>query len=282
MPRSLLKTRESAPLALTLTNVATNAPDWLITFLSKQEREYKREQLEQQRERARDERHELSMRLLCETLDRRVRNNSPPHERSNGTYDESNDSQTQRTETNVQRTSTGPHAKTRPPELMAADITLRELAAWRRSWEDFVELEQLDRLPARQQRAMLRLQLAIGIDNDDDITVTAILDRIQEHVKGKRNVTLDRIALEERKQEEGEPFDQFYIALREIANDADLCKRCIDDRLTTRIMSGIRDPETRRKLLTYTPPPSLQTAVDVCRSDESARNDEATLANNDQ
>ena len=47
-------------------------------------------------------------------------------------------------------------------------------------------------------------------------------------------------------------------------------------------MSGIRDPETRRKLLTYTPPPSLQTTVDVCRSDESARNDEAALANNDQ
>ena len=126
------------------------------------------------------------------------------------------------------------------------------------------------------------LQLAIGIDNDDDINVTAILDQIQEHVRGKRNVTLDRVALEERKQEEGEPFDQFYIALREIANNADLCQHCIDDRLTTRIMSGIRDPETRRKLLTYTPPPSLQTTVDVCRSYEPARNDEATLANNDQ
>ena len=56
------------------------------------------------------------------------------------------------------------------------------------------------------------LQLAIGIDNDDAITVTAILDRIQEHVRGKRNVTLDRVALEERKQEEGDPFDQCYIA----------------------------------------------------------------------
>ena len=257
-----------------------------------EELEYKREQLEKERERARDERHELSMRLLCETLDRDVRNNSPPPERSNGAYDESNDSQTQRTDTNVQRTSTGPHLKTRPLEPMAADITLRELAAWRRSWEDFVELEQLDRLPARQQSAMMRtslsiemratLQLAIGIENDDDITVTAILYRIQEHVRGNRNVTLERVALEECKQEEGEPFDQFYIVLREIANNADLCQHCIDDRLTTRIMSGIRDPETRLKLLTYTPAPSLQTTVDVCRIDESARNDEATLANNDQ
>lgn len=272
----------------------TIAPDWLATFLSKQEeRDNKREQREQERERARDERHELSMRLFCETLDR-CAHKSPSRAHSNGANDESSGPETQHTDTvtNVERTSTGQHAKTRPPEPMAADITLRELAAWRRSWEDFVELEQLDRLPGRQQRAMLRtslsiemratLQLAIGIDNDDDITVTAILDRIQEHIRAKRNVTLDRVALEERKQEEGEPFDHFYMELREIANNADLCQQCLDDRLTTRIMSGIRDPETRRKLLAITPPPSLLTTVDICRSEESARNDEAALANNDK
>ena len=89
------------------------------------------------------------------------------------------------------------------------------------------------------------LQLPIGIDNDDDVNVTTILDRIQEHVRAKRNVTLDRVALEERKQEEGEPFCQFYIVLREIANNADICLHCIGDRLITLIMSGIRDPETR-------------------------------------
>ena len=61
------------------------------------------------------------------------------------------------------------------------------------------------------------LQLPISIDNDDDITVTAIWDRIQENVRAKRNVTLD-----ERLQEEGEPFDKFCIALREIANNADV------------------------------------------------------------
>ncbi|KAI0240277.1 Integrin alpha-PS1 [Lamellibrachia satsuma] len=105
VPRSFLKTRESAPLALTLTKIramAPQTPDWLITFLSKQEeREYNSKQLEQEREHIRGERHELLMRLLCETLDRRVRNNSPPHERSNGANDESNESQTQRTETNT-------------------------------------------------------------------------------------------------------------------------------------------------------------------------------------
>ena len=123
------------------------------------------------------------------------------------------------------------------------------------------------------------LQIAIGIDSDEDISVATIFDQIQEYVRAKRNVTLDRVALEERKQEECETFDQFYISLREIANNADLCKICIDDRLTTRIMSGIRDPETRRKLLAYTHPPSLQTTIDICRSEESALKDEHTLAN---
>ena len=55
----------------------------------------------------------------------------------------------------------------------------------------------------------------------------------------------------------------------------------IDDRLSTRIMSGIREPETKRKLLAHTPPPSLQTTLNICRSEESAHNDELTLANSE-
>ena len=181
----------------------------------------------------------------------------------------------------------GARAKARAPEQMPADITLRDLSAWRRSWDDFAELEQLDRLPVSQQRAMLRtnltvemravLQLAIGIDTDDASSVSEIVDAIQGYVRSKRNVTLDRVALEERRQEEGETFDEYYIALREIANNADLCKVCVDDRLTTRIMAGIRDPEIRRKLLAHTPPPSLQTTINICRREESARNDEIGL-----
>ena len=136
---------------------------------------------------------------------------------------------------------------------------LRYFSAWRRSWDDFAEL---DRLPVSQQRAMLRthlavemrsvLQLAIGIDTDDASSVSEISDAIHGNVRSKRNVTLDRVALEEQRHEEGETLDEYYIALREIANNADLCKVCVDDRLTTRIMSGICDPEIRRNLLAHT------------------------------
>ena len=255
----------------------TPTPDWLLTFLAHQE----------ERDAKREERHEATMHMLCEAFSRRSRHTSP----AGIVNEQSTENNTVGGETApiTQRAFSGTRAKARAPEQMPADITLRDLSAWRRSWDDFAELEQLDRLPVSQQRAMLRthltvemravLQLAIGIDNDDASSVSEILDAIHGYVRSKRNVTLDRVALEERRQEEGETFDEYYIALREIANNADLCKVCMDDRLTTRIMSGIREPETKRKLLAHTPPPSLPTTLNICRSEECAHNDELTLAN---
>ena len=72
-----------------------------------------------------------------------------------------------------------------------------------------------------------------------------------------------------------------YCAERDRQQRRSICKVCVDDRLTTRIMSGIREPETKRKLLAHTHPPSLQTTLNICRSEESAHNDELTLANSE-
>ena len=62
-----------------------------------------------------------------------------------------------------QRAFSGARAKARAPEQIPADITLRDLSAWRRSWDDFAELEQLDRLPVSQPRAMLRTHLTVEV-----------------------------------------------------------------------------------------------------------------------
>ena len=44
-------------------------------------------------------------------------------------------------------------------------------------------------------------------------------------------------------------------------------------------MSGINSIEVRQKLLAITPFPSLKTVVEICRSQESAVKDSATLSN---
>ena len=56
-----------------------------------------------------------------------------------------------------------------------------------------------------------------------------------------------------------------------------MCGDCLEDRITTRVIVGIRDPETRRKLLALNPFPSLQTAIDLCRSEEAATENEPAL-----
>jgi hypothetical protein len=121
------------------------------------------------------------------------------------------------------------------------------------------------------------VELVLGIDQSSTLAPSDILDRIQEHIRSQRSVALDRMEFEECRQEVNESFDDFYIKLRRIAECADLCKTCWDSRLSTRIISGIRDQEARKKLLAKSPFPSVQEAIYLCRSKESASKNEPML-----
>jgi hypothetical protein len=122
------------------------------------------------------------------------------------------------------------------------------------------------------------VEIVLGILPTTVTTPDAVLDLIGNYVRGKRNVALDRVAFEERRQGPAESFDDFYISLRRLADAADLCGACIDSRMATRIMAGIRDSETKKKLLALSPFPTTQAAVNLCRSEESARANEKILS----
>ena len=92
-------------------------------------------------------------------------------------------------------------------------------------------------------------------------------------------MALDRVAFEECHQSANETFDEFFTRLKRLAGTAELCVNCSDERLATRVMAGVRDSESRKKLLSLTPFPTLQQAVNLCRGEESARANERTLSN---
>ena len=180
-------------------------------------------------------------------------------------------------------------------EKLDADVTLRDFATWRSKWEDFCTLERIAMYPIKEQVAALRsalktpmlqvVDMALEIEGERDadgnrvVTPDDILDAIQQHIRSKRNVALDRVDFEECRQAPGEKFDTFFVRLRQLAASADLCEECYDDRLITRIMSGINSSETRKKLLAINPPPKLlQTVVDICRGEESATSNESSLS----
>ena len=167
-----------------------------------------------------------------------------------------------------------------PPSKLSASVSLREFRVWRSSWDDYNRLCQLSTFSREDQLAFLRscftedmramCQHAVDIDGDTD-SVNSALEKIEGHLRQQCNVAIDRVKFEERNQEEGESFNSFLISIKELAADAELCSSCVDQRLTTRIMSGLRNQETRRKLLAIRPFPSLVQAVDVCRSEEASR-----------
>ena len=165
-------------------------------------------------------------------------------------------------------------------DKMAGDISYRDFLTWRNKWDDFCYLQRIAEYPIREQAAALRMTLSLemlqtvemvlDISPYDLLSADEILAQIARYIRKKRSVALDRVEFEEYRQDHGATFDEFYIGLQRIAKCADLCRHCLDQRMTTRVMSGICDQDVRKKLLAITPFPSLQTAVDLCRSEEAA------------
>ena len=121
----------------------------------------------------------------------------------------------------------------------------------------------------------MRATLGQTIPTRDNLTDQ--LDEIAGHFRRQRNVALHGVKFEQRHQEHGETFDHFYVGLRELAADADLCGTCLNDRLTTRIMAGVASEDLRKKLLAINPFRRLEDVVARCRSEESATHTEAEI-----
>lgn len=107
------------------------------------------------------------------------------------------------------------------------------------------------------------VEVVLNISPTANTTPDDVLNSISDYVRSKRNVALDRVAFEERRQGPAETFDDFYIGLRRLAESAELCGTCLDSRLATRIIAGVRDSETKKKLLALSLFPSAQEAVNL-------------------
>jgi hypothetical protein len=148
--------------------------------------------------------------------------------------------------------------------------------------------QSLDKLTRSQQvyslisvlgpriQKIIEKHLKINIE-DPDITCEILLDRFQAHLRSKRNVALDRVAFSERKQHSGETIEEFRVALEELADDAEICGHCREEQITTRIIAGVRSTYCREKLLQMSPFPSLEEAMKLCLSKDTAEENEMEL-----
>ena len=86
-----------------------------------------------------------------------------------------------------------------PPPKLTADVSVAKFKTWRATWDDYSKLSKMGDMQEETQRALLFQNLsqdmrrvldhAVVLDPATDKTPEAILDKIEEHVRKRRNVT---------------------------------------------------------------------------------------------
>ncbi len=196
---------------------------------------------------------------------------------------------TRRTSSSSSESDTDPVPNIKPsaPQKLAADISVPKFKAWRASWEDYAKLCNVNSMKLDRQKSLLRSLMSLDMQKvlekviqvSDKDCPAEILQKIETHLRKKRNVVVDTRDLEERKQREGETFQEYLIAVTDLAEEADVTadhcndcqKTCMDRSLASRIISGIRDGETRLKLLALSPFPTLDKVKEICSAKRARR-----------
>ncbi|KAF0303737.1 hypothetical protein FJT64_024334 [Amphibalanus amphitrite] len=153
--------------------------------------------------------------------------------------------------------------------------------AWKQRWDDFVMLTGLD--TATEAFQMARLRSCLGDDTlrivrnldlpERERTVhQTVLDKLRVYFLGQVNEVVERRNFNLRCQLEGESFEDFFVALRELSATCNFCAQCRDSLTRDRIVVGLRDPGVMKKL-GATPNLTLASAVNVCRAEEAAQRD---------
>ena len=134
-----------------------------------------------------------------------------------------------------------------------------DFAAWKTQWASYVSLSGLSDEPAATKvqaltlcfsREMLTIVDNLGLTIEQKGDVNAIIAAIKRHIDGHVNESMERHKLCRRMQQPGESFDDFLVALREIAKTCNFCsEECTTKNIRDQIIEGINDSDTVEHLL---------------------------------
>ena len=160
---------------------------------------------------------------------------------------------------------------------------------WRQRWDDYAMLAGLAQKPPALQMAILRTCLsdeALTVVANSDApaaqrnNLSAVLSHLERYARGQVNEVIERRTFNMCSQLEGESFDDFATRLRDLSRDCGFCDQCRDSLIRDRIVVGLRDPTTIKRLCAV-PLLSLQQATQICRSEEAATRDVTTITGGD-
>ena len=104
-------------------------------------------------------------------------------------------------------------ADAQKPSTLQVGISLAEFSKWRKSYNDYATVSLATELPLSSQLALLRgffsmeireaVEHVLLIPDDTTLKSDEVLDKIRNYIQSQRNIVLDCVAFEERKQLSG-------------------------------------------------------------------------------
>ena len=90
--------------------------------------------------------------------------------------------------------------KATPPPALSQDVTLLQFKEWQQQWEDYAVMVDLDSLSQPKQLVQLRaslsaemrrvLEVTLGVPASSTLTVSEVISRLRDFVRGQRNEAL--------------------------------------------------------------------------------------------
>ena len=155
-----------------------------------------------------------------------------------------------------------------------------DFLAWQQQWLAYRSLSGLCNEPATKQVQALQLCFSretlsivenLGLTNAQKKDQAQIIAALKQHVEGGINETIEHRNLRQRKQLQGESFDDFLVSLRELAKTCNFCSNdCLQKALRDQIIEGLLDGEIIQELL-QEKNLTLDQAITKCRGLEAAK-----------
>ena len=155
-----------------------------------------------------------------------------------------------------------------------------DFLVWQQQWLAYRSLSGLSGESAAKQVQALQLCFSretlnvvenLGLSNAQKKNQAQIIAALKQHVEGRINETIERRNLRQRKQLQGESFDDFLVSLRELAKTCNFCNNeCLQKALRDQIIEGLLDGEIIQELL-QVKDLTLDQAISKCRGLEAAK-----------
>ena len=148
--------------------------------------------------------------------------------------------------------------------------------AYKQQWENYAIVSQLEKQTEEYRVALFLYSIgteAVKIYNSFDMTeenrrkLSEIMKEFDRYAVGETNETYERYVFNSRNQKEDENIDKYVAELRTLAQSCGFCKCLTDSLIRDRIVLGIRNDETRKRLLRQ-PKLTLQKCIDIVKSEE--------------